>query len=91
MIENKKRGADFGGIKAIINKPRQKLSKSCLWGLFETINGFMKLTNIVWSIVVNKTMRLLHVNIISETFMEKYILDIELPQGPTSSDSNRNN
>lgn len=75
-------------------KPQAKsmLSKAlipCPRGLFETIEGPLKVTHIIWMLWVSKTRRLVHKNSLLKMAVKKGVLHIELMNRPVSGDSLR--
>ena len=76
MMVDKERGVRKRGNKAYgLNKGRKAL-KPCTWSLFETIERFLKKTNMVGIGRVFKTKRLLKVDSLLKRTMKKGIFDV---------------
>lgn len=77
--------------EAILDDERAKLLKPGTGRLFEPINSLVKLANTVRTLGIHKTRRLSHEYCLLKKTMQEGILNIQLSQRPTKTDSQTEN
>ena len=59
----------------------------CSRGLFESVDGFAKFTDVIGMIPINEAQRLGHIDIFSESALKKGIVDVKLSNSPMTPKS----
>jgi len=54
----------------------------CSQCLFKTMEGLVKLTNMVWELRISEAKRLRHIDVLRDGVVKEHIVNVHLAEGP---------
>ena len=70
--------------KAKIEEKRAKMLEPCTRRLFQSIDGLLEVTKMIWASWIDEPWRLCHVNCLNKITMKECIVDVQLTKRPAT-------